>query len=249
MPLINENQTLDTLDLSYESELTKNLHASLRRPRVKDEDRNAFIKILSKMEDWADQLDDKNEEIFLMLRDYLSFKLHDQMPLSETEIILVQSLPELNDDRIITVEITDALMEQASKDMTSLNDAQRQALNIVITDALFDGELLTSDQEIIANTLFKNSLVQNASTFMSYQEFMETEAQDEYGLSMEYGYDVKDKAAVAKRLQDLNKSTYAMPLSNREIKLIKRLHQFDPTDSQAVNDFCQEYGSVDDEIY
>lgn len=157
-----------------------------------------------------------NVSLYNAVRDYLSLEIFDHKALSNDEVTIARKIPELDESEIIQIEVNAALIKRYLNDET-LSEDEIRALTLVLQDRFIDGETMTDDEQSALTRLSKDSAIE-----------VETPLIDDKKISLiTFGYDIYDLDAVKDCLLK-NKE-----MSEREIHLIKRIHGFDPTATEA----------------
>ena len=182
---------------------------------------------------------------------YLALKLADLEMMSDDDIMLLEDFADLDTYRAVRVAITPQFVRDAAAVRThELNSEERHALRLYLSDKINDGEILnkyerrlliylfTPDHSIDADMLLSKT---TGNAPLSAEEALE-----------EYGYDIYDYHALILRLSDIyaipvpgdrrNPNPYPLlPLSQREIRLIKRLWDIDPEDAAFTAHLLESY--------
>lgn len=180
---------------------------------------------------------------------HLAVKLADLEALSDDEIALLGHFPELDSERAVRVTIDEAWLHEAARLPHDLEGDAFHAVSLYLADKLTDGETLSEDESALAGHVFAPD--------SSIDRDMRLTADPHAPLSAaeaveEYGYDIYDYHALILRLADIHGRTMrgdhrhtdpmpVLPLSRREVRVIKRAWEFDPQNTVFTQELLDSY--------
>lgn len=198
------------------------------------------------------------EDFYSILRTYLALKIENLQVLSADEQFIVSHIPELDEAQIMTLPITSDFLMFAAQNLERLTSEQIHCLFLYLNAKILDRQALTEEEENIFDHLSSTIDVDNEFETEFLAEMQTEHIPSAATASFLYGYDIYDFSALIQRLESTEYSprqyhlsepieeTIKLPLSEREIRVIKSAWGFDPSDEAQRLQILQPYWEAQD---